>query len=380
MDILRGAKYVAGEVPATLKAFIDKGEEMQPTSVGLKEFLASANLPWLFWSEEKQKFIMVIDNHLASMYRACPQHFMYYALRGIGKKSAVKENEVDRVWFLDFGIVLHRMIELYYRDFRKPGFDPQEWASVRAAEEWTKMNMNVHAQHKEFQSIGGMYGFVGLLFQFATVFTSENEKLRIISQEVSFGKAGEVPIYIGPYLEIYLSGRLDLVIDDGYFICPMDHKSMAYFKNDPAIIYFTDDGPTGYVYALSKILPSIVPEDHILKRDCSKILMNLISKKPTTNPIERFKRIPLRKSTYDLETYKTRMTKTALHLFQDVEDLVLGGVQPYRNTKMCQNWMHYPCTYFDLCRQNSKEGEEATIKNGFVQIKLWDTEAVEPIT
>lgn len=347
-------------------------------SVELKQFLADNELPWLFWSEEKQKVIMVVDNHLLSTYRACPQHYVWAAVYGLAKKSPVKEGAQQRVWFLDFGILVHKMIELYYRDFRKEDFDAQKWATERATEEWHKMNMDVHADHKEYKTIGGLYGFVGLMFQFAIVFKPENEKIRVIAQEVSFGRAGEVPLYVGPYFEIYLAGRMDLIVDDGYFICPMDHKTMSYFRYDPLQMYLTDEGPTGYVYALSKILPTLVPEDMVLKRDCSKILMNLIGKKPTQNPQERFKRVPLRKTSEQLEAYRARMVKTSFKLLQDMEDLVTGGTPIDRNTKVCLNWMHYTCPYFDICRQPSQAGVEATIKNGYVKLPIWNTEAILP--
>jgi hypothetical protein len=298
---------------------------------------------------------------------------------GIAPKSPVHENERQRAWFLDFGIILHKLIELYYREFRNEGFDVIKWATQRATEEWFNMKMDVHAEHKEYKLIGGLHGFVGLLCQFSHVFTPQNEKMRIIGQEVSFGKRGEVPLFIGESIEIYLAGRMDLIVDDGYFICPMDHKSEGYFKGDPAIRYETEEGPTGYIFALHKILPQIIGEEQILKRDCNKIIMNLISKKPTPTPGERFKRVPLRKTTEQLNQYQERMITTCMHLLDDVKRLTL--VLPvHRNTFACTDWKHGLCQYRDVCRQSSFAGEQATLRNGYVQVALWDTEAVSPTT
>ena len=345
----------------------------------LIEFLDRNPLPWLRYDTEKQKLIMVVDNHLMQTYRACPQHYVFGNLYGYAPKSPLHVDNVARIWFLDFGVILHKMIELYYREFRRPDFDANEWAIQRTTEEWYVMQMDVHSEHKEYKLIGGLMGFIGLLVQFSVVFSPVNEKLRIIGQEISFGKRGEVPLYIDDDVEIYLSGRMDLVIDDGYFIGPMDHKTMGSFRGDPGLQFETEEGPTGYIYAMSKILPQIVPEDQFLKRDCSKILMNLISKKPTPTPQERFRRVPVRKTTYQLEQYRMRMVNTAFKLVEDIEALA-EELPVYRNTSACTNWHMYPCKFRDVCRQGSREAELATLGNGFIKTPLWDTEAVAPTT
>jgi len=343
----------------------------------LVDFLDRTLLPYMHYDHKKKKLIVVIDNHLAQTYRACPQHFFRGNVEGWQRKSAIRENEKARIWFLDFGIILHKMFELYYRDFCKPGFDVNQWAVERAVHEWNEMNMDVHAAEKEYHVIGGVHGFTGILMQYSHIYGAMNEKLRILGSEISFGRAGEVPLYIGKDLEIYLAGRMDLIVDDGYFIGPMDHKSEAAFRGDPALKYETEEGPTGYIYTLSKILPTLVPEDQILKRDCSKITMNLIQKKPTDNPVDRFKRVQIRKTTTQLEDYRQRMCSTVVHLIKDMERYCQGIKLP-RNTVMCSNWFHRECSYRDVCRQGSKDGELITLTNGFVKMPLWDTEKVTP--
>ncbi len=344
-----------------------------PQSGNLIEFLKVHPLPWLKYDEVKHKFILVLDNHLMSTYRACPQHFINAHVLGLRRKSPTDKPE--RVWFLEFGICLHEMLEKYYKTFREPYFDKIKFCTEEAIAVWNEHQMDEFAEEKEYKAIGGLKGFIGLLVQYTTVLGPENEKLRVLGTEVSFGKNLEVPIYIGSSLEVYLSGRMDIIVDDGYFICPMDHKSFAVFKGDVALRYATDEGPTGYVYALSTVLPKLIPEELILKRDCTKILMNLISKAPTKDPQERFKRIALRKTTWELEQYRMRMQHTASHLLFTVNAFVQDG-PVYRNTQVCQNWMHRTCSYFDICRQQSREGELATIQNGFITVPLWDTEKV----
>lgn len=350
---------------------------MTPSSQ-LVEYTQRNLLPWLRYDTEAKKFIMILDNHLMAMYRACPQHFIYNAARGLKKKSTKVEG-VERVWYLDFGILLHRMIELYYKSFRDPGFNVVDWATTRAVVEWNAMDMDVHKEHKECHSIGGVHGFVGLLVQFGTIFAPQNESMRIIGSEIAFGRNKEIPLFIGDDLEVYLAGRIDLIVDDGVFISPLDHKSHGYFKGDMTLQYMNQEGPTGYIYALASILPKIIPEDMILKRDCSRILMNLISKKPTDNPLERFKRFPIRKTAWQLQEYQLRMVDTARKILEDIDRHILE-LPVIRNDKACTNWFYSDCTYLDVCRQGSIDLMEATIKNGYMTGPIWDTEAVKPIT
>ena len=343
----------------------------------LRKFLDQNPLPWLRWDESKQKFIMVVDNHLLSTYRNCPQHYVNRHIQGIRRK-AVKTEHAERIWFLEFGICLHEMLELYYKNFRKPDFDMLEFATKVASKLWVAREMGEFAEEKEYKALGGLIGFTGLLVQYATILSPQNEHLRVLATEVSFGKNLEVKLgsSLMGFCDFYLSGRIDLLVDDGYFICPLDHKTKACFKGE-LLDHLTDEGPTGYIYALKQILPSLVPEDMILKRDCSKILMNYISKATTTDPSARFKRIVIRKTEWELEQYRHRMISTCNKLFEDVLAYVLEFPVD-RNTMACMNWMRRQCTYFDICRQQSAQGVEATINNGFIKAPLWDTEAVAP--
>lgn len=339
----------------------------------LIEFLASNPLPWLYWDENKQKFVMIVDNHLLSTYRGCPQHFVYAHIQGLRRK--VSTGAPERIWFLEFGIVLHTMLEKYYKNFRNSNFNVVEFCTSEAIDVWNAHRMDEFSEEKEYHAIGGLKGFIALLIQYAHILSPENEKLRVIGTEVGFGKNLEVLLHADEYLEVYLAGRMDLIVDDGYFICPMDHKTFASFKGDVALRYATDEGPTGYVYALSVVLPKLLPQELILKRDCSKILMNFISKAPTAKPEDRFKRVPLRKTQWELEQYRFRMVDSAKHLLETVEAVAMG-LPIYRNTQVCQNWFRRTCAYFDIDRQQSREGELVTIQNGFMKVPLWDTELV----
>lgn len=374
MSVLRGSPYKIGETPTALKTFLDKEYQVNKPSVELVEFLTRAKLPWMYYDEAKGKIIMIVDNHLMSTYRACPQHFIHAHVEGWRMKG-INVSGVSRNWFLEFGIILHKMLEEYYLSFREPNFDAIKFCTERACAAWHEQEMDVLADHKEYQKIGGLHGFVGLLVQYTTLMSAQNEKLRVLGTEIAFGRNLEVPISLGEDREYYLAGRMDLIVDDGYFICPMDHKTMGTFRGEPGLKFETEEGPTGYIYALKTVLPQFISEEQILKRDCTKILMNLICKEPKANANERFLRIAIRKTVYQLEQYQKRMYLTCESLYRDMESYALG-LPPQRNTQVCQNWMHLQCPYFNVCRQGSADGVQATLNNAFVQVKIWNTEEI----
>lgn len=351
----------------------------------LLEFLSEHHLPWLYYDEESDRLTFIIDNYLAADYRGCAAHFMLAHVEGWHQKGG--GGDITRSWPLDFGIMFHKLMEYYYKYFRSPDFDLQKFAIEKAYEYWVEMKMDVHLTHKECQQMGGYPGFAGMLIQYATQFKAENENIRVLASEVGFGRAKEVPLYVWtgqqdepvwyPF-DVYLAGRIDIIADDGYRILPLDHKTMGRFYGDPLQRFLIDEGPTGYVYALKKVLPSLIPDqpELALKRDCNRISMNLISKSVPKEG-SRFKRLLLYKSDAQLEAYRWRMVATCQHLLSDLE-LFVRGMEVPRDTSKCQNWYFRPCDFFDIHRQADKSGEQNTLANGFVRLPLWNTENVAP--
>lgn len=339
----------------------------------VRKFAESKQLPWL--KLEGEKVIMIVDNHLLSTYRACPSYFFMQHIEG-WRMKAFDKTPKDRQWFLDFGITFHKLMEYYYKNFKKPSFDKNTWAMDMSKEVWDKMKMDEYKEHPEYQLIMGWKGFSLLLFQYAMRFSAENERLHVLGTEIAFGKNREVLLFKSEDLEIYLAGRMDAIVDDGFYIMPLDHKTMKMFKRDPAELYHIDEGPTGYIYALRSVLPSYCPTDHILKRDCNRILINAISKAvPAKDPMDRFRRICIWKTSTQLESYKERMISTCDSILADIERYAKGK-SVKRDTSHCTNWFHGKCVYYDVHTQADTFGEQATLKNGFVQLPIWDTENI----
>lgn len=334
----------------------------------------SYDLPWL--RMEGETISLIVDNHLLSTHRSCADAFMIQHVEGMHPKPGYGVPNLRR-WYLDFGIVFHKMMQIYYTDFRKPKFDVIAWASNQSWIEWDKLNLDgIYSRHPEYIDIGGFKGFVGILLQYAKRWSAENEKLRIIGTEVSFGRDKDVSLYKALDLQIFLAGRMDVIVDDGFYIMPMDHKTTKSFYGDPSDRYIIDEGPTGYIFALKKVLPFFVSKDEILKRDCNRIQMNLIQKKvDTKDPMNRFRRVPIWKTEEQMRLYQQRMIASCYDLLVDLARYQRVEAVS-RDTSHCTDWYHGKCAYFDVHRQSNTDGEQATLSNGFVKLPIWNTEEV----
>jgi len=330
-------------------------------------------LPWL--RVEGGQLLLVVDNHLLSTHRSCADAFILQHVLGYHPKPGFGVPNLRR-WFLDFGLIFHKQMESYYKRFREPAFNPIDWAT-ECMPLWNKMEMDKnYGEHPEYKTIGGVKGLVALLIQYAHRFKGENEKLRILGTEISFGKRREITLYEDSDLCICLAGRIDIIVDDGFFIMPMDHKTTGTFKRDPLDRYVIDEGPTGYIYSMKRILPKYVPEEYITKRNCNRILINMISKSvPKEDTMDRFRRLPIWKSDLQLQRYEQRMLASCENLLDDLTRFVRGEAVA-RDTSHCANWFYGKCTYFDIHSQADEFGEQATLNNGFVRLPIWDTENI----
>jgi hypothetical protein len=362
-----------------------------PEMRALEDLLSLAQLHWISLNPETGIYEITLDNQMMATFRSCPSHFVEAYVKGIAPKGG------GRAWPLDFGIVFHKLMESYYKDFRTGGFSARDWAINQAVDYWNSLDMDFHKEHKEYKSIGGVQGFCGLLMGYAMRFGPENERLRVIGTEISFGKAKEVllgsiqsqpympyhddtplTIFAENYLRLYLSGRIDVLVDDGKYICPLDHKTMGSFRNDPTMRFEMEEGPTGYIFAVSQILPeflkAIKAEDFMLQRSTNKIIMNYISKSIPKEG-DRYKRANIMKTTEQLEAYRKRMLCTGEDIFRALVRFANSGFV-WRDTSKCTSWYMHDCQFLPIHRQNSRANELAVIDSFYEKIPIWDTEEV----
>ena len=124
-------------------------------------------------------------------------------------------------------------------------------------------------------------------------------------------------------------------MDSGNAIGPLDHKTTAFFKGNPTNSYDPQEGMTGYVFATQQILKLQFPE-LLSSRKVDRIWMNFAQITPTANALERFKRVPIFKTDWQLEQYRLRQLRT----FHKIYDMVILGERADWNTSVCNNMFH----------------------------------------
>jgi len=366
-------------------------------------------LHWLQFGEDGVLEIY-LDNHMLQTFRMCEARFFEEFVEGYKPKGSL-----GRIWFLDFGVCVHKAVEIYYRDRKKGAFDLMGWISKIARQIWDEKDMEYWAnedlwkghKYNSYKDLGGFLGFCGLLFQYAQYFSVENERFRVIGTELYFGKNKEVPLLdvcplslnahakicdCGWPFRLYLAGKIDLLVDDGYSIGPMDHKtSRDFMGKNPTINYEIQEGMTGYVFAAKAILANFnkytnsehnIPHEVPVGRQVNKIWMNFLQVKPAkANMADRFKRVPLYKTDEELEMYRQRQISTAARIYQLLENYKEdgSGLQPFYNHMACTNWMHRNCLFQPVHRQNSRQNQLTILNVDFVkdQSGVWNPEQVE---
>lgn len=347
-------------------------------------------LHWLKFGEDGVPELY-LDNHMLQTFRQCPSRFELEFIHGYGGTG--------HVWFLDFGIAVHTCVEYYYLHRRDENFDLFWWSGTYAKSVWDKLRMDEYYNkdsqwhHKNYEYLGGATGFCALLLQYASIYHSDNERLRVVGTELYFGKGKEVPLTTtefesNPYIagslpfRMYLCGKIDLLMDDGFNIGPMDHKTVGDFGGkNPIKSYEIHDGMTGYVYATRMLMRDLkIYNGNDSPRNTNKIWMNFLQVKPLpekrrdgTIPTaqDRFKRLPLLKTDWQLETYRQRQVSTGQAIFAQLTQPSLAW---YRNTQVCTNYMRHDCMFQEVHRQNSREDELVHLSSNFNQGKLWDPE------
>lgn len=356
-------------------------EDIYGVSIAKKLIVLESQLHWLKIAEDGI-VEFYLDNQMMQSFRACEAYFVEAYIRKYGSNNPV--------WFLSLGSAVHKMIEMYYLHRRDSNFIMENWAISYGSKVWHALNMDQFKDRKEYQDLGGFPGFSTLLIQYANHFRFDNERFRVIGAELYFGKHKEVPLLSLPNeiltgatkFRLYLSGKIDLLIDDGESICPMDHKTSKDFRGqNPMISYELQDGMTGYIYAARKIIEKYNKTNasmhnlvnYIDRKPTNKIWMNFLQIKTVKGDIsERFKRAPLFKTDQQLEDYRIRQIRTVQNIFSLITSTSIDNLKPAYNTMMCNNWMHQQCPFHQVHRLGS-DNHQLILNSTFVKNE-WDPE------
>lgn len=352
-----------------------------------ENILKLASDPRIHWIQLSSDGVIefFMDNHMLQTWRACEARGYLEFVEGWSAQG--------KIWFLDFGSVVHKLMEIYYVKRYDPNFDIHAFCLNTVSNVWKEFDLDWYGNQKPpekgYEELGGLLGLMSLMTGYTTMYRYDTERFRVIGSELLFGKSKEVPIYephplaytphniyynVFPF-RLYLSGKIDLLLDDGHTIGPMDHKTFGYFRGNPLTTYELNDGLTGYIYASQYLVRKLQVEG---RRDVNKIWMNMIQVKPTDPKLplsERFKRMPLLKTSQQLEQYRERQLSTVKRIF----DLLSypGLITPIFDTFICNNYMHRQCSFFNVHRQSSLEDQKKMLEANFVRReKLWNPEEI----
>jgi hypothetical protein len=340
---------------------------------------------------------MYLDNHMLSTYRKCPMLFVEQHLNNLSPKGIAGRN-----WSLEFGMFVHKCLEYFYQAQRDSWkhfwihpayktFEEQEMSPklvqniqnflIICANLWTDYQLDDFRETKGYKSLGGWQGALKLMTEYYQVH-AEKERMRFVGWELNFGRKKEVPIgkitkrneidygEIDVICRFYYCGRIDMIIDDGSKIGPLDHKTCSHFDGNESSDFKPHDGMQGYVYAVQKILGDKLAAQGIT---CNDIIINHISVKPCERAHERFKRSYKTYTASEMEEWRQRQVTT----FKQIYNIIINDEQPFWNTDKCSYFIFsLPCP-FKILHETPPSTRENIRKLMFQERKPWNPEEVD---
>ena len=327
---------------------------------------------------DRYNYEMYLDHHALSTFRACEQKFVHEMIEGWKPKS-----EITLIpWFFAIGLCVHDAVEFLYLGKEKKTFNIMEYTPY-LVKIWKNRGMELYktrgtaADKKSYDNMGGLEGFVACMIQYVDFYNQDRERMRPIATEQSFGKGKEAPLgtfRVQSYdddmncrVDCFLSGRIEFLMDNGLVTGPMDHKTTSWFDGDMLAKYDPQEGMTGYIYASKKIIETNFPEI-ARQRDTNAMWMNYIATQFNLDPNKRFKRLPLRKTDWQLEQFRLRQLSTFEKIFQVIYD----NREPDWNTNACDNMYRRPCVFKSVHSKGSAEHMHMILLVDFEKTAIWN--------
>lgn len=375
---------------------------------------AAQKYHWVKYNPVTNTVELYMDNFMLSTLRMCEGKFKEEHLDHIYPKKVVESGVHDLgPWFFTYGEYVHWCLEQFYDSFKKFKTAPEIAAWIDQCKvKWDQMGMDKYATAKypadvkKYEEVKGWQGVAGMLMEYYAFYM--DMRLRVVDTEITFGhnkevKIGEFPffydfdidefktpitnrVYRSEYyykelnIQCYLTGRIDLLVDNGYKVGPVDHKTTHRFDGWEHLDFNPHDGITGYVLAIREILKRYKDAGLTSVPMCTGgWIYHLSACRPSepnaksqakgkTKAYPRFKVTPIDKTDIALEDYKRRQLTT----FKRVAALLFNNEEPQWDTTLCNNFFHRICPYKAIHEQPSNE--QGYIRQQFYQIgKPWDT-------
>ena len=361
---------------------------------------AARKFHWLTYNRRTNEVDIYLDNHVLSSFRMCEAHGFLEHIALINPRYTK-----HGPWFWEFGEFIHYSLEWFYTNFKNEKKPPvvDQWLA-KCKEKWLEMDMDYYGTEEAFKAdndrysdLGGWEGVAGLLIEYYAFYM--DLRVRIIDTEITFGYNKEVPLgqftiplvtsqYVykkkrkyqievlqNIKVNCYLTGRIDLLVDNGYKIGPVDHKTTTKFDGYEHEDFNPHDGITGYILTIGNILTRYRQAKLTNLPVCTGGWIYHISNNRPSTPRDkkkptppRFKTTPVDKSIQALEDYKARQVTT----FKRIITMLFYDETPQWSTDKCNNMFHRKCKYKPIHEQPSNEWVQ--IINSHYSIgKVWDT-------
>jgi len=351
---------------------------------------AAERFKWVKYDENTNTIELYLDNYMLSASRICESMFYLEHLLWLKPKYTLTLGEtpdgkyIRRPWFFDFGEYVHWCLEQFYSHFKKHNNPPvvADWIHI-CRMKWALMKMDEYAHSiikadvTKYNEVKGWEGVAGLLIQYYAFYMGL--RARVIDIEITFGYNKEVPIgkyeYGSTKVECYLTGRIDLLVDNGYKIGPVDHKTTHKFDGYEHDDFNPHDGICGYILAIHEILKKYQAEGLTNIPQCNGGWIYHISSTTPSIPRDktkqqgpRFKTTPVDKNQEQLDDYKARQLST----FIRIAELLFNDKTPEWNTTACNYMFSRKCQFKPIHEQPSSQWTQI-INSHFETGQPWDT-------
>ena len=326
---------------------------------------------WLQWDEENQELCMFMDHQMLSTLRMCEQKFVYEHVLNLRPRG-------HKAWSLVFGAWLHFILQEYYEYNRLNDgklIEINKFLQYCRAK-WLELNLDAYKDEDKYQDISGYDGASALAVSYYAYY--HEQRMRVVATEIPFGFDKEVYLgkfwleieYIGIYVKCYLTGRMDLLIDNGHKVGPVDHKHTHIFRGDEWTKYNPQDGITGYIYATDAVIKKFFPDyDRVCRTGW---IFHIQGKAPSVNRKTkslnpRFKVTVIDKTDAHLLEYIKRQVET----FKRALALLTLSKVPEWTTTSCHNIYNRRCEYVPVDEQDYNN-REYIIKQFYHFTEQWN--------
>lgn len=218
------------------------------------------------------RFKFRLDHHIINTFNQCERmfelrHIMTQRPKGTGAA-------------LSLGSWWSRVMELFYTEMAKGRLPEVTFLIKCVTDAWVEQGLHLPEALKSpgIIKFGGLEGGYIMAAQYYDIFAEADFKnWKIIAAEAGFGLKDEVKIGEDDNIIVYYVGKPDLFIYDiaSKKVVILDHKTVAYIKNNIHIQYKPHPQMTGYIYAANILAKALgykdVNTDRCIMNVCGRL-------------------------------------------------------------------------------------------------------------